>query len=185
MRTGTSMMMKALEAGGLEAEYQQSRDVMKNRHADEHYDPNIGGLYELRGADYKHPNFPRMYGNKLIKGLNQCVPSMKVMDGGIRVIFMRRDSEEIRQSYNAFFSNHINIGEQFQNNLDEVVKSIRNRKDVISCTELQYREIVEHPLEAFAQLKFAGWPINPKKAAKVVDPQYFRFRTENLEVGVM
>ena len=51
MRTGTSMMMKALEAGGLEAAYQQSREAMRKRYADEHYDPNVGGRYELRRRD--------------------------------------------------------------------------------------------------------------------------------------
>ena len=184
MRTGTSMMMKALEAGGLEAAYQQSREKMREHYADEFYDPNIGGLYELKRQNYQHPEFPRMYDGKLIKGLNNCVPGMKVMDE-IRVIFMRRDTEEIRQSYTAFFSNHMQIGEQFQPRMDEIVKSIRNRKDVVSCHELQYRDVVEHPLEAFATLKFDGWPIDPKKAAVTVDPDYCRFKLEDLEVGVM
>ena len=73
MRTGTSMMMKALEAGGLDACYKQSREEMKNRYADEHYDPNIGGLYELERKDYQKPNFPRDYEGKLIKCLNKGI----------------------------------------------------------------------------------------------------------------
>ena len=47
------MMMRALEAGGLNSVYNQSRDVMKDRFADESYDPNIGGLYELSRTEYR------------------------------------------------------------------------------------------------------------------------------------
>ena len=101
MRTGTSMMMKALEAGGMDACYRQSRDEMKNRFADEHYDPNIGGLYELERGDYQKPDFPKGYEGKLIKALNQGIPKMAVMPE-IRAVFMRRDAEEIRQSYMPF-----------------------------------------------------------------------------------
>ena len=64
MRTGTSMMMKALEAGGLEACYRQSREEMRLRFADEHYDPNVGGLYELEREDYREKGFPRKYEGK-------------------------------------------------------------------------------------------------------------------------
>ncbi len=41
MRTGTSMMMKALEVGGMKAEYKQSCDEMKAHFVDEYYDQNI------------------------------------------------------------------------------------------------------------------------------------------------
>jgi len=67
MRTGTFMMMKALQAGGLDASYSQSRDTMKDRWKDEHYDPNIGGLYELNRKEYKQKNFPRQFDGRLIK----------------------------------------------------------------------------------------------------------------------
>ena len=71
MRTGTSMMMKALEAGGMDASYKQSRDVMKDHYADEYYNPNIGGLYELEKQDYQKWDFPRDYEGKLIKALGE------------------------------------------------------------------------------------------------------------------
>jgi len=79
MRTGTSMIMKALESGGLDAEYKQSRDEMKNRYSDKNYDPNIGGLYELERQDYMGLDFPNKYTGKLIKGLNNIIPNMCVM----------------------------------------------------------------------------------------------------------
>lgn len=194
MRTGTSMMMKALEAGGLKASYQQSRDVMKQRFADKHYDPNIGGLYELERQDYMKSGFPKGYEGKLIKALNMehkrpngIGKSFEVMDNGIRVIFMRRDPEEIRQSFDAFFEKQLpeeqikGLEERF----DACVKRIRNRKDVIAVADFQYRKVVEKPLEHFEALKKAGWPIDPIKCTEVIDPKYLRFKKENLTKGVL
>lgn len=185
MRTGTSMMMKALEAGGLDAIYRQSREVMKKRFADEHYDPNIGGLYELDKKDYMEFGFPEKQEGKLIKVLNLGVPRMAVMQEGIRVVFMRRDTEEIRQSYDAFFSRQLqNIGNH-ERNMQDIKVRILNRKDVISFHEFWYRQVVEDPLKYFAILKDAGWPINVDKAVETVDPQYCRFKLENLDIGIM
>ena len=70
MRTGTSMMMRALEAGGMNAAYRISREKMREHYADEFYDPNIGGLYELERKDYQSFYFPRQFEGKLIKALN-------------------------------------------------------------------------------------------------------------------
>jgi len=185
MRTGTSMMMRALEAGGLEACYQQSRDQMKDRFADEYYDPNIGGLYELERHDYRHPEFPRQFEGKLIKALNKGIITMNVMQGGIRVVFMRRDKEEIRQSYEAFFNRHLNSVDNLDSQMERIIEQIKNRKDVVSIHTLWYRDVVDNPLRAFQCLETDGWPIDPQKAAGVVDPKYCRFRYENLTVGVL
>ena len=44
MRTGTSMMMKCLEAGGLEAVFNPTRERMNKDFGDEHDQPNEGGV---------------------------------------------------------------------------------------------------------------------------------------------
>ena len=184
MRTGTSMMMRALEAGGMETAYRADRDKMKNHYADEHYDPNIGGLYELERQDYKNPNFPKDFDGKLIKALNIGVPRMAVMQNGIRVIFMRRNKEEIRQSYGGFFDQQIHV-----DNLDERMEKIKevilNRRDVISFNEFWFREVIDNPYKHFQVLKDAGWPIDVDIASAIPDEKYYRFRLENLTVGIV
>lgn len=184
MRTGTSMMMRALEAGGMETAYRADRDKMKNHYADEHYDPNIGGLYELERQDYKNPNFPKDFDGKLIKALNIGVPRMAVMQNGIRVIFMRRNKEEIRQSYGGFFDQQIQV-----DNLDERMEKIKevilNRRDVISFNEFWFREVIDNPYKHFQVLKDAGWPIDVDIASAIPDEKYYRFRLENLTVGIV
>ncbi len=184
MRTGTSMMMRALEAGGMETAYKADRDKMKNHYADEHYDPNIGGLYELERQDYKNPDFPRSFEGKLIKALNIGVPRMAVMPNGIRVAFMRRDKEEVRQSYDAFFGQQLKV-----DNLDERMEKIKevilNRKDVISFNEFWFREVIDNPYKHFQILEDGGWPIDIDKCTDMVDPKYCRFKLENLTVGIL
>ncbi len=184
MRTGTSMMMRALEAGGMDAAYKQSRDVMKERFADEHYDPNVGGLYELERRDYREPGFPHKYEGRLIKALAMGVPSMAVMER-IRVVFMQRHPEEIRQSYGAFFGQELKGMDTLKERTHDILERIRNRRDVISLEIFWYRDVIESPHRHFQNLYLTGWPINTGKAAAVVDPDLCRYRLEHLTVGVL
>lgn len=183
MRSGTSMMMKALEAGGMTACYRQSRDEMKDRFADAHYDPNVGGLYELERADYMRPDFPRGYEGKLIKALRMGPGRMAVMPGGVKVLFMRRDAEEIRQSYMAFFGSADWTVEAIESQVQQSLEAIRNRRDT-GVMEVPYRAVVESPVEWFARIRNFGFPIAVDKSAAVVSDQHLRYRRENLEVGI-
>lgn len=185
MRTGTSMMMRALEAGGMETCYKQSRDVMKDRFADKHYDPNIGGLYELERRDYGEFGFPEKYKGKLIKALNMGVPRMAVMPEGVRVVFMRRDTEEIRQSYDAFFGHQLANIEHLERNMADIIERIGNRRDVLSLDVFWYRDVVVEPLKHFNTLREHGWPIDVGEAVAIVDPQHCRFRLEILTPGIV
>jgi len=101
MRSGTSMMMDALTAGGLNPCHKKSRDNSLGKHAGEGYHPNPNGFYELEASDFKEVGFPRKFEGQLIKvlygGLYKMVP------GDYKIVFMRRDQEESRQSYEAFF----------------------------------------------------------------------------------
>jgi hypothetical protein len=107
------------------------------------------------------------------------------MPDGIRVVFMRRDQEEIRQSYQAFFNKQLQNLEHLERNMADILERINNRKDVLSLHEFWYREVIAQPLAHFETLQDAGWPINPVRAAMTVDPKYCRFRRENLTVGVI
>ncbi|MCP4710027.1 MAG: hypothetical protein GY869_15495 [Planctomycetes bacterium] len=157
---------------------------MKARFADDHYDPNIGGLFELERGDYRGLGFPQNYDGKLIKALNYGVPRMSVMPDGIRVVFMRRNTEEIRQSYEAFFSKPLRNIEHLERNALDQIEQIKNRRDVLSFDMFWYRSIVSAPLHHFQELEQSGWPIDAKAAAAVVVPQYCRFKIEELDVGI-
>lgn len=184
MRTGTSMMMRALEAGGLEAVKRQSREEMRKRYADEKYNPNEGGLYELETNDFKDINFPRQFQGKLIKCLAGGIERMCVMPK-VKIIFMRRDMEEIRQSYQAFFSENLNmVEERFVPFIENSLQILQNRKDT-EVVVLWYRDVLKDPAAVFTALKENGWPIDVAKCVEIINPNLCRFKKEDLVIGVI
>ena len=184
MRTGTSMMMASLMAGGLEGVYRENREEMRKRFADEYYDPNSGGLFEMQRSDYNSPDFPNAYAGKLIKCLFGGLMKMREMPGGIRVVYMRRNEEEIRQSYMGFFGRNLKIA-NLQKKMDLVRDKMKERSDMVSFHEFQMRNVVSSPRDHFQILADAGWPIDVDLSACIVDPTQYRYRLENLTVGIV
>lgn len=184
MRSGTSMMMRALEAGGLEACYKASRDELIEKHSDEHYAPNPA-LYELERSDYRDPTFPDKYEGKLIKCLAPGMFRLKARQepkDAYQIVFMRRDPEEIRQSFQAFFGRD-NAGVENSHETVERAHDILAMRRDVRLLMFWYRDVVSAPLDAFQRLRLSGWPIDPNKAAAVVDPALCRYRIEELDIG--
>lgn len=184
MRSGTSMMMKALEAGGMQVAYRASREEMRLHYADSHYDPNVGGLYELERADYLKPDFPCGYEGKVVKVLRMGVAQMGVVPSGIRVLFMRRDTEEIRQSYMAFFGRADVTTDQIDAVVSRSLTLAKNRRDTL-VMEVPFRGVVESPAAWFGRICDFGFGIDVAKAAAIVDENLLRYRYEDLEVGIV
>jgi len=182
MRSGTSMMMNCLSEGGLDAAYSDQRDARSKQFADDHYHPNKGGLFELSASEHTKETFPADYEGRLIKSLRRSVVTMDTMCHGIRFIMMRRDPEEIRQSYNAFFSGSLRV--RVDHELNEIKKLVEQREDTLSLHEFWYRDVLTRPEEHFNILKQSGWPIDTKKCVSVVDPKQCRFKLEQLEIGI-
>lgn len=183
MRSGTSAMMAALVAGGMSAEYSEQRNQVADRHADQHYHPNPAGLFEVPLREYQDPDFPLRYQGKLIKVMSWGLDGLAVNPQGYRVVLMQRDSEEIRQSYEAFFDRPLRMPwfDQYTERMERAVKMLRNRNDVLSVDAVQYRDLVANPLSELAML---DWPIDVRAAAKIVDPKQCRFKREILTVGI-
>lgn len=182
MRTGTSMMMKALAEGGLEPAYAPSRDNMNNEFGDAYYQPNPGGFYELTRLDYVKPGFPRQFEGKLIKCLFGGLPKMVV--GNYKVVFMLRDPEEIRQSYESFFNKSAPPAlNQYDQLMTDSIDMLKNRKDT-DVIVFKYRKVIEDPLEHFRILQRNGWDIDANKAASVVNPDLCRYKLEELTIGI-
>ena len=176
------MMMQALEAGGLEAVYDKRWNNLNQKFGDKNYTPNSGGFYELPKGEPREPGFPKKHQGKLIKVLQGGI--VQIVAGDYRIIFMRRDPEEIRQSHEAFFAKPPpQLGGVYTALMDDKIGILRQRRD-IQLTVLWYRDVVAAPLETFQVLAESDWPIDPMMAAAVVDPDLCRFRLEHLEVGI-
>lgn len=178
-------MMAALIAGGMDAAWSEERNQLAQAHADERYHPNRGGLYEVSLKEYAGVNFPLAYQGKLIKVMLSGLDGLTVNPHGYRVVIMRRDPEEIRQSYEGFFGKKCPPLDEYAERMARAKRMLENRYDVRDVTILDYAFLCERPQFAFTHLADVhDWKIDPLKAAAVIDPAQYRFRLSKLTVGI-
>lgn len=186
MRTGTSMMMRALMSGGLTPKVSVERErVVTERFENGAFHPNIFGLYEMFQKEIvKSVMDPSSIDGKLIKCLAGGLSRFAAWDW--RVIFMQRDYEEMRQSCLAIFDGRKGLlpaEDVFREQMAYFKGQMNERRD-IDWVEFEYREVLDNPLAHFKKLKDRGWPIDAEKASSIVDPEQCRYRVENLDVGI-
>ena len=178
-------MMASLIAGGMKASYSEQRDEIAELHSDEHYRPNpYNKLYEIPLREYGDCAFPLKYQGTLCKIMLWGLDHLAVNTEGYRVVIMRRDPEEIRQSYEAFFGKKCPPLDEYEERIERAKSMLLNRDDVDGVTVLGYREVIDSPAEHFIHLRRCGWPIDPLEAAATIDPAQYRFRRELLTVGI-
>ncbi len=184
-RSGTSMMMQSLEAGGMEACYSQKRDQLRIAKADDDYVPNPVNLYELDATAYQDPAFPAQFEGKLIKAVQDIPLRMKPSES-IRLVWMQRDPEEIRQSFMAFFGrapwpNEERVTQQSE----RLLSMIRNRRDT-EVLVVNYETMLAKPVDMLSTVaQFFGVDLDVSKAAAVVDPNLRRYVRDRLTVGIL
>ena len=100
---------------------------------------------------------------------------MGVMPNKVRVVFMRRDVREITASHNSFLPARLKL-EHLDDSMDVAIEQLRNRKDVEGLRVFQYQLVLKEPEIHFYILRDDGWPIDPKKAAEIVDPDMCHFK---------
>jgi len=183
-RSGTSAMMQSLIAGGMSAAWSEDRNKIAEQHADEHYSPNKSGLYEVPLKEYGGLNFPLDYQGKLIKVMLWGLDGLAVNPEGYRVVIMRRDPEEIRQSYEAFFGKKCPPLTEYEGRIDRARELLSNRGDVRNVVVFRYANLIKNPQSVMLQLRGRCWPIDPLEAAAAIDPAQYRFRLERLTVGI-
>jgi hypothetical protein len=177
-------MMAALIAGGMTAAYSDERDQLAQVHADEFYQPNPGNkLFEIPLKEYGDINFPLAYQGNLIKVMLRGLDGLAVNPQGYRVVIMRRDPEEIRQSFEAFFGRPSNDPwmAEYEDRIQRAVMMLANRKDVRHVGLLDYEYLVSEPENALRALQL---DIDSEAAAATIDPTQYRFRKELLTAGI-
>ncbi len=172
MRCGTSMMMEALEAGGLEAVYSLARNAeMNGRWGDADYVPNRN-YYELSSEDYLKGNLQHLHDGKLVKCL--WGGAMRLPPGEYRLVFMRRPVMEIRASLMAFFGDDRalrGLGD-FDAMMDSAIDILRDRRSFKTVDVVQYHDMLDRPAETLAAL---NWPIDVAKAAAIPNRNVARY----------
>ena len=179
-RSGTSMMMKMLEMGGVPPMIDEIRE------AD---DDNPKGYYEYeRGKQMDRGDtswVAKAVGKavKVISALLKNLPS----DYQYRVIFMRRSMDEILASQRKMLVNRgedsdkmddAKMAELFEKHLASTDKWLQ-AQDNFQVLHIQYRDILSEPLlQAQKVNEFLGGQLDELAMAGQVDPELYRNKQE-------
>jgi hypothetical protein len=176
-RSGTSMMMKMLEAGGMPV----LTDNIRTPDQD-----NPKGYYEferVKQIEADQTWLPEAQGKavKMIAALLKHMPP----DYAYRVVFMRRNFEEIlasqrqmliRRGENADAIPDERMAELFRKHVAQIEAWLANQSN-ISVLYIHYSDVLADPLQAAEKLnQFLGGVLDVKQMAAAVDPSLYRQR---------
>lgn len=175
-RSGTSMMMQMLQAGGMEI---VTDDI---READEH---NPRGYLEYEKVKHIESNSEWLNDcrGKALKMISNYLYSL---DKRLRyqVIFMKRDMNEILRSQRTMLKNlgweenvsEGEIEERFENHLRQVMIWLA-RQPNIDVLYLTYKEVLKEPIKKAEELgRFLQYKLDTVKMAATVDQSMYRNR---------
>ena len=168
-RSGSSMMMRCLEAGGMQAVYDDAQDFMNVTHERDGYQPNPNGFYAMSGNEFKRPDFAQEYDGMLVK-----IPAgdaFMLPPGDYRILFMWREPVEILKSMATFTPFNTFTYESVIHFYDQAVTAFVART---GAEIVRYSDVLNDPFSTFAALTSDGWPIDAAKAATCVDPALYR-----------
>jgi len=176
-RSGTSMMMKMLEAGGLRV----MTDNLRTADAD-----NPKGYYEferVKQIEHDRSWLPEAKG-KVVKMISELIKHLPP-DYKYKVIFMRRKIEEtlasqrqmlIRRGEPADKVSDERMAELFRQHLVRLDAWIKKQPNV-EIMYVNYSEIMENPAEHAKQInQFLGNVLNVEAMVDVVDHSLYRQR---------
>ncbi len=178
-RSGTSMMMSALSAGGMPLLIDGLREADRN---------NPKGYFEyepvkkLSKGNTDWINLAQGKAVKIISALLEFLPE----GYEYRIVFMERDIEEILASQRKMLvrsgvieKNPISdesIRESFQSHLNQV-KSYLAENDWLQVIFVSYNQVLQNPEEEFQRIaKFLDSNVDPAAMIGIVDPDLYRER---------
>jgi hypothetical protein len=176
-RSGTSMVMQMLEAGGLKPLSDELRE------ADE---DNPRGYYEFEPVKQtaKDAAWVPLARGKVVKIIYRLLYDLP-KDQQYRVIFMQRNMEEIIASQNAMLERRgqrggglsdENMAKAFEGQLAEFEEWIASQP-CFSVLYVKYKDALEDPLAQSERISsFLGGGLDTAAMAEVVDPSLYRKR---------
>ena len=170
VRSGTSMMMRASEAGGMElSQVRSTGDRAKGG-----YILNPNGFYET-STHLSSVDFPNGYHNKLLKRFGNEFYHTDFLRNKILAVFMKRDPDEVEASMRrAFPIDHIPSLIKYDLEAELAMhRAVPNSRIIV----VDYNQVLADPLGSFELLASQGWPITDNQAAAdTVDQTLYRHR---------
>jgi hypothetical protein len=176
-RSGTSMMMRMLHAGGMPTLTDESREADEsNPHGYFEFSPtkDVG-----RGADLRWLDSARGKAVKLVSPLLEHLPARH----NYRIVFMQRDLREVIASQNVMLARRgeapsrvtdAELVAMYETHLRAVRRLIAARPGM-SAIEVNYADALAHPLEQARRVRaFLARPLDEAKMAGAVDRDLYR-----------
>lgn len=178
-RSGTSMMMQALKAGGVDLFYSELREKRMQKNNKEDYEVNPA-FYEVGRDEYMRLGFTtELPDDVAVKIQALGLPIISAAKGYL-IIYMRRDPSAIRESFiNAFSEEEFNSlysdWPSYYFSLMDGVKGIMQARRDVTLVEFWYDDVLADPKKAFEIIKANGLEIDVEAAAKAVEPERCRY----------
>lgn len=178
-RSGTSMMMKMLESGGMEV-------VVDNvRQAD---DDNLQGYYELERVKQikEDTSWLDCLQGKAVKMVSMLLYDLPA-DRSYNILFMKRDLEEILVSQRIMLErkgeekdfNNQEMKELFTRHLLEIDQWLYNQKNM-RVLYVHYKDMLDNPVENTRRInEHLGSCLNTENMVQTVDTSLYRQRCIN------
>lgn len=177
-RSGTSMAMKMLEAGGLRVVTDGRRGADEDNPRGYYEDERVKDLHLERDKTWL-----REARGKVVKIISFLLKSLPA-DNNYKVLFMRRNLREIVASQNKMLDRrgegNDTTDERAVRLLDEQVRDARFflRRPQFHVLELDYAEMLRDARpQALRIAEFLGETLDVDKMAQVVDVQLYRNRS--------
>jgi hypothetical protein len=175
-RSGTSMMMRMLEAGGMTTMTDGIREADQD---------NPRGYYEYEPVKRlkMDTSWLELAGGKAVKMVCRLLTDLP-SQWNYRIIFMRRNMSEILASQRIMLTRIGNssatpdsvMADLLEKELSQVNSWIRSC-DNFRTVEVSYNDLVVDPLPICARInEFLGGTLNCDRMAAVVDPGLYRQR---------
>lgn len=180
-RSGTSMVMKMLEAGGMETIVDNIRTADEDNPKGYFEDERVKELAKLDDKSWIRDARGKVI--KVVSSLLQYLPK----DNTYKVVFMRRNLHEVLASQAKMLDrrgeeNTADDGDMlrmYESHLDKVTFQLRFR-DWFDVLYLEFPEVVADPESAAKQINdFVGGHLDVEKMALQVDPNLYRNRAES------
>lgn len=177
-RSGTSMAMKMLQAGGLQVIEDGERTADEDNPKGYFEDERVKNLAEMQDKSWVRRS--RGKAIKVVSLLLTYLPD----DNNYQVIFMRRDLDEVLASQakmldrrgEAATTSDEELRTMYRAHLDKVAFQLRFRP-YMHALEVNYREVVNDPRrQAEAMNAFLGGVLDVDKMVGAVDKSLYRNR---------
>lgn len=179
-RSGTSMAMKMLEAGGVEVVTDGARTADEDNPKGYYEDDRV--LELAKDVDKSWLRESRGRAVKIISYLLRHLPS----DNNYKVVFMRREISEVLASQSKMLARRGeeqgaedgSMREFFETDLWKANYHLK-RATHIQALDLHYRQVLAEPVvEAKRMAEFLGRDMDIEAMASIVDPELYRNRAD-------